>query len=366
MVARKPLIGTVVTNVLAHGTGAINVAGCQVGFASEVDEQESKEKNRHADFGSGARDNHIYGEDKAERGNYGNYDAQGRWPANVILSHVADCTLIGTAEVDSDGHFPADRGPSGYGSNGHHPNSTGGLRGQEDLNERHMAGELVELWECAPGCPVATLDAQSGVTKSSGGGGVKAPGANGIYGSFDGKEYPAQIGLGDAGGASRFFYVAKCSRAEREAGLRGVLPCLVCGQLDSHTHPSPTEDDPAAETKCLRNNHPTVKPIDLDRHLVRLVTPPGGLVLVPFLGSGSESCAALLEGFETAGIEREDGTLREDGTNREQYTRLATARIEWWEQHRGLEAEEVLKVNRRLERKVKEQNDSGQLGLEIA
>jgi site-specific DNA-methyltransferase (adenine-specific) len=81
--------------------------------------------------------------------------------------------------------------------------------------------------------------------------------------------------LGDSGGASRFFYVAKASRAERDAG---------CG---------------------VKSTHPTVKPIALMRWLCRLVTPPGGLVLDPFAGSGSTGCAAVLEGFKFLGIERE-------------------------------------------------------------
>ena len=79
-------------------------------------------------------------------------------------------------------------------------------------------------------------------------------------------------------GASRFFYVAKVSRAEREAGL---------GQCDGRA-----------------NHHPTVKPIDLMRYLVRLVTPKGGIVLDPFTGSGTTGCAAVLEGMDFVGIEQ--------------------------------------------------------------
>jgi site-specific DNA-methyltransferase (adenine-specific) len=79
-------------------------------------------------------------------------------------------------------------------------------------------------------------------------------------------------------GASRFFYIAKASRAEREAGLNA----------------------PAGERACT---HPTVKPIALMRHLVRLVTPKGGTVLDPFMGSGSTGCAAMLEGMRFVGID---------------------------------------------------------------
>jgi site-specific DNA-methyltransferase (adenine-specific) len=83
-VARKPLVGTVAANVLAHGTGALNIDGCRVGFSSVADEAESKNKNRHADFGSGARDNKVFGADTRARGEGGNYDPPGRWPANLV------------------------------------------------------------------------------------------------------------------------------------------------------------------------------------------------------------------------------------------------------------------------------------------
>jgi len=82
----------------------------------------------------------------------------------------------------------------------------------------------------------------------------------------------------DSGGASRFFYTAKASKAEREAGL----------------------DTPSAPRA---NHHPTVKPIALMRYLVRLVTPKHGKVLDPFMGSGSTGCAAVLEGMDFVGID---------------------------------------------------------------
>jgi site-specific DNA-methyltransferase (adenine-specific) len=96
---------------------------------------------------------------------------------------------------------------------------------------------------------------------------------------------------------SRFFYCAKASRAEREAGLQG----------------HETGSQPRA------NVHPTVKPINLMRYLVRLVTPSHGTVLDPFTGSGSTGCAAVLERVNFVGIEREN-----------EYARIATARINYW------------------------------------
>ena len=102
----------------------------------------------------------------------------------------------------------------------------------------------------------------------------------------------------DTGGASRFFYVAKPSKREREIGLQGE-PQKVNDGRD-------TPIDNAfqrGETERL-NIHPTVKPIALMRYLCRLITPPEGLILDPFMGSGTTGCAASLEGFCFTGIER--------------------------------------------------------------
>jgi DNA modification methylase len=118
------------------------------------------------------------------------------------------------------------------------------------------------------------LDEQSGHSVSSG----NIWHCQGTPSVAKGKEYPrTSHGHSDSGGASRFFYVAKASKAEREAGL------------DS-------DGDRA-------NHHPTVKPIELMRYLVRLVTPKGGTVLDPFMGSGSTGCAAMLEGMDFVGID---------------------------------------------------------------
>lgn len=107
----------------------------------------------------------------------------------------------------------------------------------------------------------------------------------------------------DSGGPSRFFYTAKASRNERELGLRGHLPCVACGGLDSKTHPT---DDGSA--KCRRNDHPTVKPVALMGWLVSLVLPPGGgTILDPFTGSGTTGVATLIGGGEFIGIDQEQG-----------------------------------------------------------
>jgi DNA modification methylase len=106
------------------------------------------------------------------------------------------------------------------------------------------------------------------------------------------------VGYGGSGGASRFFYVAKASKRDRNEGLE-ELPIR---RPDDRTE---TGMGTFAEkgVQPAQNFHPTVKPTDLMRYLIKLVTPPGGVVLDPFTGSGSTGKAAILEGFRFIGCE---------------------------------------------------------------
>jgi site-specific DNA-methyltransferase (adenine-specific) len=122
---------------------------------------------------------------------------------------------------------------------------------------------------------------------------------------------------GDTGSAARFFYCAKASKADRDEGCEG---------MELVTHQSgmggamPVDDDGNARDRFKaqsRNHHPTVKPTALMRYLCRLVTPPGGTILDPFMGSGSTGKGAKLEGFNFIGIEREA-----------EYVAIAQARID--------------------------------------
>jgi DNA modification methylase len=106
-----------------------------------------------------------------------------------------------------------------------------------------------------------------------------------------------EVGYGDSGGASRFFYTAKSSRREREAGLEAFAPVRRSDGRERDI------ENPRLRTNERRNHHPTVKPVDLMRWLVRLVTPPNGIVLDPFLGSGSTGMAALDEGMRFIGFD---------------------------------------------------------------
>ena len=118
---------------------------------------------------------------------------------------------------------------------------------------------------------------------------------SGRFGEFGEGEMPAVEG--SAGTAARFFYCAKASRADRNDGLPDPGP-----QLKKGTTLRDVEVATAAGE--LRGNfHPTVKPTDLMAYLIRLVTPPGGVCLDPFMGSGSTGKAAMREGFRFIGID---------------------------------------------------------------
>lgn len=179
-------------NVLAHGTGALNIDGCRVDAPDGVPL-----------FGNGRREAvSAYADGLGCDGRTGEVSTTGRWPANLI-------------------HDGSDEVVAGF------PQSS----------------------------------AKNGVTQGEGKGG--------IWSESTGKR--AGPTHGDTGSAARFFYCAKASKKDRGEG----------------------------------NTHPTVKPTELMRYLCRLVTPPGGTVLDPFMGSGSTGKAALLEGFVFIGIERE-------------------------------------------------------------
>ena len=104
--------------------------------------------------------------------------------------------------------------------------------------------------------------------------------------------------FGDSGGASRFFYCAKASKQDRDEGLK-LMKLQIAGGMSGRN------DGSMGSITLSKNIHPTVKPTDLMQYLVRLVTPPGGITLDPFMGSGSTGKAAVRERFKFIGIERE-------------------------------------------------------------
>jgi len=242
IVVRKPLGSTVAECVLKHGTGALNIDGCRIQYASQEDKaaaaaaaQRAGQQDNRQPFGGGFNDG---------PGSIPGFLAKqdlGRWPANLTLSEEA----------------------------------------------------------------AALLDEQSGEA-----GGAAPPSMNGsattsnAYGTFAAR---SDVFHADSGGASRFFYTAKPSRSERDIGCEG-LPAATGGEATGRVDGSAGTQNPragAGRNGGARNIHPTVKPVELMRWLCRLVTPKGGLVLDPFMGSGTTGIACSREGFRFLGIERE-------------------------------------------------------------
>jgi site-specific DNA-methyltransferase (adenine-specific) len=231
VLARKPLIGTVATNVIIHGTGALNIDGSRVGDEN-TQRLVGKGKGWTIDTSNAVTKEGIYG------------STEGRWPANFI-------------------HDGSD--------------------------------EVVELFP---------------ETKPS-----KAnPRNNSDFKSVSKGKETAHTTLGhndNGGSAARFFYCAKASKKDRNEGLDGFLEKRPDNRSETGMGTF-TEKGVAKQS----NHHPTVKPTELMRYLVRLVTPPEGTVLDPFMGSGSTGKAAVLEGFSFIGIDQSAD-----------YLEIATARI---------------------------------------
>lgn len=152
----------------------------------------------------------------------------------------------------------------------------------------------------------AMLDAQSGLLKSGNVTKTYEPIDENLNSLGKKKRTldPSKV-FADSGGASRFFYSAKTSRAERDLGCEHLTPKSGGEATDREDDSAGTKNPRAGAGRAggVRNFHPTVKPVSLMRWLVRLVTPQGGIVLDPFVGSGSTGIAALVEGRSFLGSE---------------------------------------------------------------
>jgi len=260
LLARKPPVGSVARNVAEYGCGGLNVDGCRIAMTQE-----------NADFiRKTARPNtagrvHIGNVMNRPAAPTVNIHDQGRWPANVVLAHTPECRAVGVKKVKGTNPPGPNRQKTGF--------SQGWTRTSSVLcYADHDGTETVEAFECSEDCPVRMLDEQAGertgdsLTRKPR---VKAKEKFGWSGPAS-MDYQTS-GFTDTGGASRFFYCSKASPSER-----GV-----------------------------DNFHPTVKPIALMRWLVRLVSPPGSVVLDPFAGSCSTGIACLDEGMRFLGIEKD-------------------------------------------------------------
>jgi site-specific DNA-methyltransferase (adenine-specific) len=237
VLARKPLIGTVATNVIIHGTGALNIDGSRVGTEQTTTTIKDLSQAHGNQFGKIGISYPSMGE---------KLNPVGRWPANFI-------------------HDGSD--------------------------------EVVELFPDTNG--------RVGNTQYG-------SGTNTVYGTFSTEPNPfGSNGFADSGSAARFFYCAKASKKDRNEGLDGFAEKRPDERSETGMGTF-TEKGVAKQS----NHHPTVKPTDLMRYLVKLVTPPNGTVLDPFMGSGSTGKAAVLERFSFIGIDQSAD-----------YLEIATARI---------------------------------------
>lgn len=228
-VARKPLIGTVAENVLAHGTGAINVDACRVGTGADKGVWPITQRLRNGDAWS----MRPVETDTTE----------GRWPANFIHDG-SDEVLRLMPETQSGAKAP------------HHVRN-------KPLHKNAYKGGI------RPPLPIS---------------------------------WPASNGS-----AARFFYSAKASRSERDGGCEGLEAKAAPREAIGSPRLNDMRMSHEQARNPSRNDHPTVKPIALMRYLCRLVTQPCGLILDPYMGSGSTGVAAIQLGHPFIGIEVDSG-----------------------------------------------------------
>jgi site-specific DNA-methyltransferase (adenine-specific) len=319
VLARKPLEKglSIAENILKWEVGGINIDASRVGSETRTTPVFSNDtKSDTTTFNLNSNIQH----ERVETN-------QGRFPANIILTHHEDCECKGTKKVkgSKDGIRKAS---SEFGQNSgwnDHENKDTIRKGTADENGQ----EEIEDWDCHEDCPIRILDEQSGITKTGDIKPYKSNSNSTIYGG--GKGYYTEIRntnfKGDKGGASRFFYVAKASKAERNKGLDGfeekekpdnyIMPKLTCSECGSKR----VDSSNSLESKNSlaggnKNFHPTVKPIKLMQYLVKMITPPNGIVLDPFCGSGTTGVACKIDGFQFIGLEQDP-----------EYTKIAEARI---------------------------------------
>lgn len=249
IVGRKALIGSNTENIEVWGTGCFNVDGCRIETNEQFHTPQSNPSHRQGTVGvdMGITRSSMESMHQAQSDSIQRLTSMGRYPSNVFLDD----------EVAAD------------------------------------------------------LDRQSGVSKSSAVKRNRSFREDETQWRIGGARFNDTSEYDDKGGASRFFFVAKPTRVEKDRGLQDFANSVL-----NRTNPGGLENDPRWAPKSVKNSHPTTKPVALMRQLVKLVTPPSGVVLDCFLGSGTTGVAAIEEGFDFIGIEKE-----------ESYVPIATTRI---------------------------------------
>jgi site-specific DNA-methyltransferase (adenine-specific) len=216
----------------------------------------------------------------------------------LIGTVAANVLEHGTGALNIDGSRIGTGGGTARDGRATEPNESGWANmkghGIAELNKGRWPANVI-LDEYSAGL----LDEQSGVSKSTATARINAPTKSVAHGA---EKENTTFGHNDSGGASRFFYVAKASKRDRNEGLEG-LPEVRTGAMSATQDGTMLTGSGNERTTSRQNFHPTVKPTALMRYLVKLVTPPGGTVLDPFTGSGSTGKAAILEGFTFIGCE---------------------------------------------------------------
>lgn len=322
---QKPVSeNTIAENVLKHRTGGLNIDGSRIGYGNEKIDFNQRQKGaadraQVGDFGINSKPQDIQ-----------MFKESGRFPANFLMTHSPDCKLVGTKKVK------AIKGGGGA-------KSPVWTESSEDKKRKVYPDELgygdsdgtetVEAWECVDGCPIKLLDEQSGDLAPPGNRqeSVARNNESNIFGK-NAKNIPGVNNYpGEKGGASRFFktfeydpffYAAKPSPGEKNEGLEdhesvkvgfsdGARRAIADGDAEYLQ-----ENIGINRVKYMKNTHPTVKGIKLMAYLIKLITPPGGVVLDPFMGSGTTGVAAIKNGFKFFGIDQE-----------KQYTEIAIDRM---------------------------------------
>ena len=277
VMAKKRLEGTNKQNKDKYGTGGINIDGCRIKTNPEVDDM-LREVERVQRDESNVWSNKNSGF-KNENNNLTGVPIEGRFPANVMHDG---------SDVVKD-IFPK----TGTKGKAKYPDTNPDFRDQGRQSKENMGIDKLSFGQ------TENVKRKKVVRKSRD--------ENGVW--------------TDDNSASRYFYCAKTSKAERNQGLNN-FPIKQTqggggGIGDYKDDVNSASGKFGSEKAPSKNTHPTVKPIKLMKYLCRLITPKGGTVLDPFMGSGSTGMAAKEENFDFVGIEKE-----------EEYFNIASARIE--------------------------------------